>query len=108
MKDSFADGSVTEWNTLSMDLSARKLKLVFKAGETFHAVVSNGVLRCKLARALRDNFIWLGTERIIFYDDFLPYHFLFDEIRAGKTLRCGGLVLHGQENMRKSYYTCTT
>lgn len=91
-----------------MDLSARKPKLVFKAGKTLHAVISNGALRHKLARAFRYNFNWPGAEQIIFYDDFLPYHFLFDEMRAGKTTQRGGFVLHGREDVKKAYYSVHT
>ena len=34
----------------------------------------------------------------------LVYSFFFREYRGGQALMCGGLILHGQDDMGKAYY----
>lgn len=108
VRDSSVTGRAEEWTVLSLKETQGKPKFVFKSGETLHTVVSSGVLRRKLVRALRDNFNWPGSEQIHFHADFLPYSFIFEEIRGGQPALVGGLILHGQENMKKAYYSVHT
>lgn len=99
----FKDGP-KELKTLSIDISRKYPKIVFKGRENLHAVMGNGIVKRKLVRFLRDQFNWNRTEKIEFYNDCTPYSFVFREIREGKTVMTGGLILHGQEDMEKSYY----
>lgn len=108
VRDSSVTGRAEEWTVLSLKEPQGKPKYVFKSAETLRAVINNGVIRHKLVRALRDNFNWPRTEEIHFHADFLPYSFIFEEIRAGQPALVGGLVLHGQEDMKKAYYSVHT
>lgn len=65
-------------------------------------------VRRKLIRFLRDRFQWPGSEEIRFYNYSVPYSFIFQEIRNGEASVTGGLVLHGQEDMAKAYYSIHT
>lgn len=108
VRDSSATGKAEEWTVLSMKEAQGKPKYVFKSRETLRAVLSNSVIRHKLVCALRDNFNWPKSEDIHFHADFLPYSFIFEEIRDGQSALVGGLILHVQEDMRKSYYSVHT
>ena len=97
-----------EYKALSIDCTYRP-KLVFHSSkENLHAAVNNKVIRRKLSRALRDNFKWPDSDEILFFNDFCPYSFFFIDLRKGEQVMCGGLILHGQENMRKAYYSLHT
>ena len=101
------DNPVT-WKTLSIDNSCKRPQLVFKSKKNLHNAIANGTIRRKLVRALRDEFHWPQSERIEFYDDFVPYNFSFREIKNGKFAMNGGLILHGQENMKTAHYSIHT
>lgn len=108
VQESAQEGGPKEWKSLSMDFSNRRPRLVFDAQKTLHAILQNGVVRRKLVRFLRDNFNWPRSEQIHLYSDFVPYSFFFREIQGGKAVMCGGLILHGQEDMGKAYYSVHT
>lgn len=108
MRESIFESGPVEWKSLSMDDSGRRPKIVFKGRMNLHAALGNGIIRHKLVRALWDKFAWPDSERIELYDDCMPYSFVFHEIRGGKTAMTGGLILHGQEDMEKSYYSVHT
>lgn len=76
--------------------------------EDLHAVLENALVRRKLVRFLRDQFRWPYSERVEFYDDFMPYSFIFKEIRGGEPVMTGGLILHGQEDLEHAYYSMHT
>lgn len=101
-------GGPSEWKTLSMDNSVRRPKLIFNSRENLHKALQNGTVRHKLVRFLRDGFQWPDAERIELRDDFMPYSFLFREIKNGKTALSGGLILHYQDDIQKSYYSIHT
>lgn len=108
VRESAQEGGPREWKALSMDFSGRRPQLVFDAKKTLHAILNNGVVRRKLVRFLRDGFNWPRSEQIHFYNDFVPYSFFFREIQDGEAVMCGGLILHGQEDMNKAYYSVHT
>ncbi len=83
-------------------------RFVFCYAARLHDCLSQKTVRRKLVRFLRDNFNWNGSEEIRFYTDFVPYSFLFQEIRAGRPGLSGGLILHGQENMERAHYSIHT
>lgn len=92
------------WKTLSVDNSRKRPQLVFKSNKNLYNAIANGTIRRKLVRALCHEFNWPHSERIEFYDDFVPYSFSFREIRNGESAMNGGLILHGQENMQMAHY----
>ena len=96
------------WKTLSIDSSAKQAQIVFKSRKNLHAALANGVIRRKLIRFLRDQFRWAYVEKIEIYDDFMPYSFFFRETRGGETGLSGGIILHGQEDMKTAYYSMHT
>lgn len=96
-----------EWKILSVE-DAPMPRMVFQSTENLHAALSHRTVRRRLVRFLRDNFKWPWSEEIRFYNDSLPYSFFFREIRCGRPSICGGLILHGQEDMDKAYYSIHT
>ena len=96
------------WKVLSIDNSMKQAKIVFKSRKNLHAALGNGVIRRKLIRFLREQFRWEGSEKIEIYDDFVPYSFFFRETRNGEDGICGGIILHGQEDMETAYYSMHT
>ena len=101
------DDSVT-WKALSIDNTRKCPQIVFKSRKNLHSVLEDSTIRHKLVRFLRDGFNWPSAEKIELYDDFIPYSFTFREIKNGKPAISGGLVLHGQENVQKAYYSIHT
>lgn len=106
MRESQQGGPVT-WKTFSM-VPREQPTLVFKSRKNLHAVLENALVRRKLVRFLRDQFRWPYSERVEFYDDFMPYSFIFKEIRGGEPVMTGGLILHGQEDLEHAYYSMHT
>lgn len=105
---SFNKGYMGErWALLSLEES-RQPRLVFCGTKNLHAAVSNLTVRRKLARFLRDNFQWLRTDEIHFYDDMEPYSFFFREMQNGRAGICGGVILHGREDLKTAYYSIHT
>ena len=102
--NSTVESGPKEWKTLSIDNSVRQPKLIFNSLENLHKALQNGTVRHKLVRFLRDGFQWPDAERIELCDDFMPYSFLFREIKNGKTALSGGLILHNQDDIGKAYY----
>lgn len=102
-----ADGPVT-WRELDISLRKVRPRLVFRCHERLRECLDNKTVRRKLVKFLRNNFNWPYSERIEFYTDFVPYSFSFQEFCGGKNVMCGGVILHGQEDMSKAYYSIHT
>lgn len=96
-----------QWSALSVE-EVPKPRMVFHGRETLHATLSHKAVRRKLIRFLRDNFQWGWSDEVRFYNDFLPYSFFFTEIRGGQQGICGGLILHGREDLNRAYYSIHT
>lgn len=101
------DDSAT-WKALSIDNSRKRPQIVFNSRKNLHNVLANRILRHKLVCFLRNGFNWYYSDKIELYDYFTPYSFMFREIKNGKQAMTGGLILHGQENMKKAYYSIHT
>ncbi len=108
LDESASEDAPVVWKTLSIDNSHRQPQLMFKSSKNLCAALTDSTIRRKLVRSLRDEFRWPQSERIEFYDDFLPYSFIFKEIRGGKAVMTGGLILHGQDDMQKAHYSIHT
>lgn len=105
---SIFEESPVVWKTLSIDNSHRQPQLIFNSRKNLRAVLADNKIRHKLVRSLRDEFHWPQSERIEFYDDFLPYSFVFKEYKSEKAVMTGGLILHNQEDISKSHYSIHT
>lgn len=108
VRDSELEGGSAEWKVLSLDEPGKRPQFVFKSRGNLRAALKNGAVRRKLIRFLRDQFRWPCSEKIEFFDDFVPYSFTFREIRDGKPAIIGGVILHGQENLKDAYYSIHT
>lgn len=96
------------WKTLSIDNSRKRPQLVFKSMKNLHNALADNAIRRTLVRSLRNEFRWPRSERIEFFDDFVPYSFLFREIKNGQPAITGGFILHNQDDMQKAHYSIHT
>ena len=108
LHESSLKGESVVWKTLSIENFMGQAKIEFKNSKNLHAALKNGTIRRKLIRFLRDQFRWGQSEKIEIYDDYVPYSFFFREIRNGKAGLSGGLILHGQQDMKNAYYSMHT
>lgn len=108
LNKSTVEDSPIVWKTLSIDNSHKRPQIIFKSRENLHAALTDNIIRRKLVRSLRDDFRWPRSERIEFFDDFVPYSFVFKEIMNGKSAMTGGLILHNQDDMQKARYSIHT
>lgn len=79
-------------------------KIEFHSMENLKEVAESPVLRKKLGKFLARHFAWKRSDKIMVYDDYVPYSFFFREERGDGRGVCGGIILHGQEDLRKAYY----
>ena len=71
-------------------------------------VLQNRTLKKKLGRFLAANFRWESAKCIHISDDYLPYSFFFwEEFENGRGI-CGGIILHGLEDLRRAHYEIHT
>ena len=80
----------------------------FHSRGNLKAVAGKRVLRKKLGKFLSCHFAWKGSRKITVTDDFVPYSFYFQEERANGAGICGGIILHGQDDMKKARYEIHT
>ena len=94
-----------DFKALSLDVSRHRPRLVFDGNRAnLRAAIGNPLIRRRLGKALMSNFNWPGADEIHLTNDFVPYSFFFREFQGGRACMCGGLILHGQEDMGKAYY----
>lgn len=96
-----------EWSQLSAP-EAIACRFIFHSGQNLHRVAQIPVLRHKLGKCLEGHFQWKGTKAIAIYDDFHQYSFYFEELRVDGKGICGGIILHGAEDLRKATYSVHT
>ena len=102
----FACGNIgegEEWRALSI-LPQAGPRLEFYSRRNLHAVVGNPLLRHKLGKFFAREMHWVDYQRIVLSDDFLPYSFFFTGYTNEGPGLCGGVILHGQDNLQKAYY----
>ena len=97
----------TRWRLLSIPEQSRP-KLEFHSRKNLKAVVENPILRHKLGKFLDQHFNWYNYERIVLTDDYLPYSFFFEEYTPYGRGICGGIILHGAEDLAKAQYSVHT
>lgn len=86
----------------------RRPRLIFHSRKSLGKIAANKHLRRKLAKALSQNFNWPSSTEIHFYDDFVPYSFLFREINCDREGIVGGLILSGWKDMATATYSVHT
>lgn len=88
---------------LSLDEKPRP-RIAFQSRRNLKAVTEEKLLRKKLGKVLCRHFAGQGSRQITIYDDFEPYSFFFREQTPYGTGICGGIILHGRDNIEKAYY----
>jgi hypothetical protein len=83
-------------------------RIVFYSQRNLKEVTASKMLRRKLSKFLRNAFHWPRATEIRLYDDFLPGSFLFTEYVGDKIGTEGGVVLHGYDKPKTSYYSLHT
>lgn len=102
VKESRVDNG-SQKKMLSLEEKARP-RIEFQSRRNLKAIVETRILRKKLGKFLGNHFAWKGSRQIMVFDDFQPYSFFFQEQTPYGNGICGGIILHGQENMKKAYY----
>ena len=105
VKASAQEGGPKNWRILSLQATMMP-QIVFVDTDGLRKCLENRTVRGKLTRALRDNFH--GADRVEFYHDFEAYSFMFQSYRAGRPSIVGGLILHGQGDLKKACYSVHT
>lgn len=82
----------------------RTPRIEFTGSRNLKAVVNIPMLRRKLGKFLACNLNWKDYSRIVVTDDCLPYSFGFSGYTPYGRGMCGGIILHGQEDIKKAYY----
>ena len=94
-----------DFKAISLEPRRDRPRLVFSGSKAnLRAVVADRRIRHKLGKALMAHFNWPDADEIRIFNDFVPRSFFFREYRDGNPVMCGGLILHGQEDMSKAYY----
>lgn len=101
------DGVPSKWKLLSLK-DTFSPKIVFVDTQNLEKAVENAAVRRKLARALSRNFRYRNAAEVRLYNDFIPYSFLFQEMFDEGMGLCGGLILHGQDNLETAKYSIHT
>lgn len=102
VEDSCQSGGKEQY-LLSMEEN-NKPRIEFLSRRNLKEVVNTPLLRKKLGRFLARNFNWVDYDRIVVSDDFVPYSFGFSGYTHYGRGICGGIILHGQEDLKKAYY----
>lgn len=100
------EGEVEKRKILSIEDSLPKI--IFRSRANLKKVGDKPALRRRLGKFLNHHFKWPNYERIEIFDDFLPYSFGFAAYYANGRGICGGIILHGQEDLSKAYYSIHT
>ena len=69
------------------------------------------VIRCyefHSRKFLDQHFYWRGIEKIVIHDDGQPFSFFFQEYTLDGPGICGGIILHGAEDLPKAQYSVHT
>lgn len=82
-----------------------KPAIEFGSSRNLKKVAQRKGIRRKLGKFLDRHFEWPDAVRIQVVDDCcVPYSFFFREERISGVGICGGIILHGQEDLKKAYY----
>ena len=96
-----------KWTVLSLRDSFSP-RIVFVDTENLKRVVNNLTVRHKLAKFLSRNFQYYNATEIRLFNDYEPYSFFFREICGNDNGMCGGVILHGRDDLKKAKYSIHT
>ena len=96
-----------KWCQLSIPETVTR-RLEFRSSRVLHEVAQRPVLRHKLGKLLSQHFQWKRCEKIVIYDESLPFSFFFEEYTARGLGICGVIILHGTENLQTAQYSVHT
>ena len=83
-------------------------QIEFRSKNNLSSAVANKTVRKKLSHFLANKFAWPRSDKIIIYDDFVPYSFYFEEYKGDTRGLCGGIILHGKEKLATAHYEMHT
>lgn len=86
----------------------KKPKIEFSSRRHLKEVVSKKRLRRQLGKFLDQHFDWENAQSIFITDESEPYSFFFTEHTIQGTGICGGIILHGRDNMKSATYSIHT
>ena len=95
------------WSQLSVPEKVTR-RFEFHSRQNLHQIAQRPLLRHKLGKTLEHHFQWRDAEKILIYDDGAPYSFFFEEVTPRGTGICGGIILHGADNLQKAQYSVHT
>ena len=95
------------WSQLSVPEKVTR-RFEFHSRRNLHQIAQRPLLRHKLGKTLEHHFQWRDAEKILIYDDGAPYSFFFEEVTPRGTGICGGIILHGADNLQKAQYSVHT
>ena len=101
------DGYSGDWKVLSVK-DAFSPRIVFVDHRNLKDTVANITVRRKLAKFLSRNFHYRNATEIRLFNDFVPYSFFFREMIGEQTGMCGGMILHGQDDLKTAKYSIHT
>lgn len=93
----------TEWRLLSIPKTVTR-RIEFQSRQKLHDVVQHPILRHKLGKVLERHFQWKESDKIVIYDERLPFSFFFQEYTPWGSGICGGIILSGTETLRTAVY----
>ena len=97
----------TEYRVLSKEYT-KCPPVIIQSRKNLHAVVSDRVLRKKLARCLITHFRSGYIQKVVLYDDCEPGSFYFQEYVNDRSGLSGLLLLSGAENPKTASYSMHT
>ena len=101
------DGYPENWKVLSIR-DTFSPRIVFMDHRNLRDVVANVTVRRKLARFLSRNFRYRNATEIRMFNDFAPYSFFFREMIGEQRGMCGGVILHGLDDLKTAKYSIHT
>ena len=100
-------GDTEKWRVLSIK-DTFSPRIVFMDHRNLRDVVANVTVRRKLARFLSRNFRYRNATEIRMFNDYVPYSFFFREMIGEQSGMCGGMILHGQDDLKTAKYSIHT
>ena len=88
--------------------AGKKPKIEFSSRHHLKEVVSRKRLRRKLGKFLDQHFDWENAQSIFITDESEPYSFFFTEQTVQGIGICGGIILHGRDNIKNATYSSHT
>ncbi|MDR2025449.1 MAG: DUF4120 domain-containing protein [Hungatella sp.] len=96
-----------EWRILSLKEDWTP-HIEFRSRQNLREITARPLLRHKLGLFLSQSLNWVDYERFVVTDDFVPYSFGFTGYTPNGRGVSGGIILHGQDDLKKAKYSLHT